>query len=133
VSVALVPFLLRLLSGLSDQSVLQKVSTEELPFFIAIDKQQCSSMPISVRYKFINEVAIEETATNMVGNESMLQRDGGPVDEESIFNTTMPAGANTDVAFDMYSDTCESDILQLYVNLHLRSTSSIPTTYAQCK
>jgi hypothetical protein len=90
-------------------------------------------MPISVRCKFINEVAIEETATNMVGNESMLQRDGGPVDEESIFNTAMPAGANTNVAFDMYSDTCESDVLQLYVDLHLRSTSSIPTIYAQCK
>ena len=90
-------------------------------------------MPISVRYKFIHQVAIEETTTIMVGNESMLQRDGGPVDEEFIFNTTMPAGANTDVAFDMYSDTCESDVLQLYVDLHLRSTSSIPTTYAQCK
>ena len=94
-------------------------------------------MPISVRYKFINvndvEVAIEETTTILVGNKSMLQRDGGPVDEESIFNTVLPVNDNTDVSFDTYFDTCETNILQLYVDLHLRSTSSIPTTYAQCK
>lgn len=79
------------------------------------------------------EVAIEETTTILVGNKSMLQRDGGPVDEESIFNTVLPVNDNTDVSFDTYFDTCETNILQLYVDLHLRSTSSIPTAYAQCK
>jgi len=92
---------------------------------------------ISVRYKFINvnrvDVAIEGSTTIMVGNKSMFQRDGGPVDEESIFNTVISAGKNTDVAFETYFDTCETNILQLYVDLHLRSTSSIPTAYAQCK
>jgi hypothetical protein len=79
------------------------------------------------------EVIIEETTTILVGNKSMFQRDGGPVDEESIFNTVISVGDSTYVSFDTYFDTCDTNILQLYVDLHLRSTTSIPTTYVQCK
>lgn len=112
------------------------LSTKLNPFFDAFDKQQCESIPITIKYKFVNvnpvEVIIENTTQIMVDNQSIFQRDGGSFNEESVFGITIPAAKNLVVSFDTFFDTCETNSVSLYADLHWKSTS-IPTTLETCK
>ena len=112
-------------------------STIDQPFFATIDKRNCSTIPMKLNFKFLNvnteNVIVEDTTTIMIDNQSVYKKDGGDLDESTVFGQVIePASHKVFYSIDYNFDSCREEPLSVKTDLHVKSTT-IPTVYAQCK
>ena len=92
---------------------------------------------MKLNFKFLNtnaeNVIVEDTTTITIDHQSVYKKDGGELDESTVFGQVIePASHKVFYSVDYNFDTCSEKSLSVKTDLHVKSTT-IPTVYAQCK